>query len=497
MATELKEFVCPKCGGKLFFDPAYQQNACPNCGNKYIINPTGVFEDVATDQAKSMCTNCGANLLFDPSTQTAKCMACSSEYAVITEENTEKFSTPENIYPFGISRDEFRKSFLQNIAQQELIPEDIFEQVKISSEYGAYFPFYNISGDFKVSYTCSIGTDREEEYTEYETETYWMLDGNELTSRPWGEDGNRATEHTRQIAVIKTRTVTDWAPFSSNLQSTFCIGDCIATDEFKGQGYDNFIERNGNSSDLNTYDERLLAGFSMFPINLSEEKVYSENYYAVKGDISRQIEYGLPGDHFKDIKWNGDVSQSISTKLKPFWIVIYKYNDIDYFFINDGTNTNKGIGSFPENNSKKSIVDNIKNEYMERKKQIDEEYNQKLKNVWAPTMVVVVLGIFATLFSGIPVFITTYNHRTDLSPMFITAIISIVLMCVFGGINSASKKKIIYNFNIKSDENESNYQTTLNSQTGSWQMILNTKLSSILSDVNSYYYYILLEGAVK
>lgn len=138
-------------------------------------------------------------------------------------------------------------------------------------------------------YTASIGYDRQEQYQT--TESKFLSEGDWYTCKGVQKRADRSGSY--QVDVIKTRTVTDWQPYSGHIGGD---ATCVAMN-----GSEEYSE--GRLIDVikSTKDESVVEKGEAIvsPVGLKEVK---EN---CRGVVESRIDF--PGDHYKDVHSNASV----------------------------------------------------------------------------------------------------------------------------------------------------------------------------------------------
>ena len=151
--------------------------------------------------------------------------------------------------------------------------------------------------------TASIGYDRQEPYTDYET--YREKVGDSYV--------------TRQRAVTKYRTVTDWRVFQT---------------QYSGEA----TRAAYNSDEYGLDDSAIVTAIKSSKndslVEKGEATVNSTGLARAIAACESHVEWSsvsFPGDRHKDVKFNSESSvQSITCYKLPYYEVTYKYNDKDY-----------------------------------------------------------------------------------------------------------------------------------------------------------------------
>ncbi len=357
------ELKCPNCSGKVNWDLKATSRFCPYCNNP-------LFTKAETEDKEVLCPNCGGILNFNPETQTEVCSSCKSNFRIIDEDDIiELNETADYIFPFTVSQQEYEKAVVQWLAEGEAIPIDIFKKFSLVNNIGIYLPFYRYKIEYDADYSCSVGYDREETYTEWVNEY---------------KDGR-----TRKVPVTRRRTVTDWCPYSDTKSGKivydFSASDFLVT--IKNQinkaeaelDFQTFSEDETGEGSPKTYSEHYMSGFASLGFSKSKKDAY--NHSIIDTIIDRKIKNSIPGDHYKDLSYSqSNEPQIIWSVYKPFWITKYSYEDIICLNVGDGNKAENMIGTRP----------------------VDHKLRQKYRSCLYPAYVGFFISVILTilLFSG-------------------------------------------------------------------------------------------------
>ena len=208
------------------------------------------------------------------------------------------------------AKEDFLRNALIKLSNDKGTPIDILD-----SEFGeieeSQNEYLSVHADVDINYTCQIGNDRKEEY--WDKETYY-------------ENGIK-----KYRDVKKTRTVTDWSPFSgshkseeiaivANLDEDSCnchITDARARDAVRTSNTANWealspedAVNNGDFSDINHSALRTAE-------------------YLCKSKCFNRV--SLPGDRHKDEHYSGSVKvKKITGYILPEFYLQYTYKDKTY-----------------------------------------------------------------------------------------------------------------------------------------------------------------------
>jgi len=329
------------------FDPTAQQVLCQSCGQ------------AATDEVEAIqacdCPNCGAELTLIAGSRQSKCEFCGSSFAMLAEgEDCELTGEiPDNhkyIIPFTVSKEAYQKGMIAWLAAEKLTPTDAFKKIGIIKSEGRYIPHYYCIANFNGRYTASIGHDRIETYIEHVQQR--------------DSKGNMRT-----VPVTKTRVVTDWSPFQSQIKGT-ATNLCEASNDIKKVAYQTNnatpekwklgIEQSSNGlyEPMNVqidrkqaYDTKFTTGYTVLACDEPHSIVYDKG--KITKEIHRQIGKAAPGDRIRNINFQGNIIPDFFLVYRPSWMTVYSYEDKICFNTCDGTNANKHYGTRPVDKDKK------------------------------------------------------------------------------------------------------------------------------------------------
>jgi len=344
----IKSADCKKCGGRMKFDPKTRSTVCSLCSSP--------LEDPKQTKEELKCPNCGAVLSVIKGAGQATCKACGGTFSVFQDEDAYITNLPEAskyVAPFTVPQDEYQKSMLSWLLSKKGIPTDIFDNLAFINSEGCYVPYYYCTVDYDIKWSASIGHNRTEQYTEYVTKTV---------------NGQK-----QSVPVTRTRTVTDWSPFSSSSigrltmscpASTYVqnmenkifripqkkrkktspetdrlIEEFVLDDMFKS------CTSGGTVVRIEKLDTKYTAGFKMIPFEGAAMKVFDRN--RANNQIYARIKSEAPGDAIKNINFRGDLMKNFYALYKPYWITRYSYDDDAFLNICSGNDTRKHSGSVP------------------------------------------------------------------------------------------------------------------------------------------------------
>lgn len=278
--------------------PTIQGIVCTQCGS-------GNIELISEDMGK--CKNCGTQILINKQKDTN---VVTNNVNVYVGENSGEKSISFYMLPKEVSANEFYANALTEIALDKNTPADIFQLAKFSPVKTEYRQYLLGKGTADMTYSATVGYDRKETY--YEKQRDYDRERRMNDGRQYFKD------------VQKTRTVTDWKPFSGTHKGEY-VGSVPNGDNAK----------TCESGDYESFCLKKAVEYSAdsgFPAPLPPSDRAIEG---VKSSIKISAEFAckrqLPGDRNKDFRADGTVELSrIESHVAPQYVLNYKYLGVDY-----------------------------------------------------------------------------------------------------------------------------------------------------------------------
>lgn len=203
---------------------------------------------------------------------------------------------------------EFFRKVLIDLTERKETPIDVLDSQfgEVSEREREYLL---VSGEVDLNYSCTVGYDRQEEYYEqvrdYEKERRY----------------NNGVKYYKNVK--KTRTVTDWSPFSGSRTSSETT--------IVGNGEEDFRDSYQISTCVKTSkEESFQDGVECFEICESSLENASEHCKTLCF-----VGATIPGDRKKDVDYSGTVDvKSVKGVIIPEYSLEYKYNEVDYTYEN-------------------------------------------------------------------------------------------------------------------------------------------------------------------
>lgn len=199
------------------------------------------------------------------------------------------------------SKEDFLRNVLINLSKDTNSPSNIMDS-KFSEVKEFKKEMINVTADVDVSYSGSVGYDRKETYTDYESKYDKDLGKN------------------IQVPVTKTRIVTDWRPHSGNISTHNKVYSTV-----NSEYWDYEIESLFNSATKELKNENIIESSD---VNLN--KIALER--AVRGcETHAEYDVRWPGDHQKDTSYHHNTSVTkIVCYVFPYYEVEYTYDGKTY-----------------------------------------------------------------------------------------------------------------------------------------------------------------------
>ena len=168
-SSDVRRYVCPRCGGKMTFDARRRALTCSYCGARMseyqaimdgaLVQERDFFATLPTAEAHRWelptervltCEGCGATFTLPPSSATGECPFCESAYLVETAESRELIR-PEGVLPFRFDADAAVQCVRQWLIERDFRPDDLDSRAAIARPRGVYVPFwsFDVGGEVK------------------------------------------------------------------------------------------------------------------------------------------------------------------------------------------------------------------------------------------------------------------------------------------------------------------------------------------------------------
>ncbi len=162
--SQLQQYKCPACGGKLEFESGSQKMACPYCSTEFEIETIRQMQDLeSNDQSDDIlwertsnnewqeselagmkvysCNSCGGEIVCDEHTASSTCPYCDSP--VIMSAQFSGGDRPDLIIPFQLDKKAAVQKFKKHIVGYgKFVPKLFKDENHIKEIKGLYVPFW-------------------------------------------------------------------------------------------------------------------------------------------------------------------------------------------------------------------------------------------------------------------------------------------------------------------------------------------------------------------
>lgn len=231
-----------------------------------------------------------------------------------------------------VSEEQFENIVEEWLSGGDYTPDDIIENL-ISERNAKLLPAHFYKARFSGTVSANLGYDRREYYTVYNSQT---------------------KKH-----ETKSRTVTDWRPFSQQVQGE--VNACEYAGDKTFINLANFIDGTGwNQNDIiipdqaASIDKKITNLFALDHNQTWNDRALKRCY----NKANTKARAGLPpSDWVRGFNSNlvFDV-YSIKSVILPFWIYTYEYQNKVYFVVVDGNNPARITGERPINKKRRNTV---------------------------------------------------------------------------------------------------------------------------------------------
>lgn len=195
-----RTFDCPRCGGRLRFDPALVDIRCLNCGfvegvaeepvtAEQVLDftlPTRQSQHWAAAERRFTCGQCGAGALLPVGVTSQICPFCASA-ALLAAPEAAALLPPQGVIPMGLEAEAVSVKVRAWLGQGRLAPDDLIQMARRRPLQPVYVPFWRFNSALTARWRAQV---REGEGRA--AHTVWR-DGEETFFYPrWLQPGARA-----------------------------------------------------------------------------------------------------------------------------------------------------------------------------------------------------------------------------------------------------------------------------------------------------------------
>lgn len=219
--SDIYEYKCPNCGGKLEFDANSQKMKCPFCDSEFDIaeletHPeetaavSGEWQksdsqwDESEDSGMAVytCQSCGGQIIGDSTTAATACPYCGNNVVMSGQFSGEL--RPDLVIPFKLDKKAAKEALKKHIASKKFVPKIFRDENHIDEIKGIYVPewLFSCDVDANIMYKgqrTNEWSDSEYRYTE--TEHYDLERNGMFTVENLPVDGSSKMDDTLMEAI--------------------------------------------------------------------------------------------------------------------------------------------------------------------------------------------------------------------------------------------------------------------------------------------------------
>ncbi len=191
--SDIIEYKCPSCDGRLEFNSGVQKMKCPFCDSEFDVaaimqhdrdlasaqdadqmnwdsSAGGQWQNGETDgMMVYSCSSCGGQVVADSTTSATQCPYCDS--AIVVSGNFTGSLKPDYIIPFKLDKEAATAALTKHLTGKKLLPKVFTEQNHIEEIKGVYVPvwLFDAEADADIRYKCEkrhTWSDSNFKYTE-------------------------------------------------------------------------------------------------------------------------------------------------------------------------------------------------------------------------------------------------------------------------------------------------------------------------------------------
>ncbi len=188
--TATQTFDCPKCGGRLRFDPANQDLRCDSCGFKQPMEgtpapspemvldfslPTRQGQNWAVADRQFTCQQCGGRTVLPPGQASSTCPYCGSSALVAAPDDADLIP-PQAILPMRQSQLDISRLVRAWLGRDFFAPDDLTQLARDSRLTPIYIPFWRFSMNLTLFWRAQVAQGYERRWTWQDGETAFLYE---------------------------------------------------------------------------------------------------------------------------------------------------------------------------------------------------------------------------------------------------------------------------------------------------------------------------------
>ena len=209
--SNVLEYKCPNCGGKLEFDSSTQKMNCPFCDSEIDVEALRSFdeklnrdnsnnvadfrlnEEYLNDEHMSVysCNNCGGEIIADENAAAMHCPYCDNP--VIFTGKLSGVLKPDWVIPFKLNKEDAKRKLSEHLKGKPLLPKIFKSQNHIDEIRAVYVPFWIYDADIDGNFTyegTKVRTWSDSKYAYTETSHFEIFRDGALSFEHVPADGS-------------------------------------------------------------------------------------------------------------------------------------------------------------------------------------------------------------------------------------------------------------------------------------------------------------------
>jgi len=334
--SELIEYKCPCCSGKLEFDSGTQKMKCPFCDSEFDVETVQQYNDELNENSQDSmnwesqagsewqgnelegmkvytCQSCGGEVIAEETTGATHCPYCDNPIVM-----TGSFSgdlRPDFVIPFKLDKEKAKASLMKHLDGKVLLPKIFRSQNHIDEIKGIYVPvwLFNSDVDADIHYKAEI-------------------------HRRWSDNNYRYTEKSYFSVKRSGKIAFELIPVDGSEKMPDDLMESIEPFDFK---------------DAVDFKTAYLSGYLADKYDVTAEQSVERANKRIKEsteDAFRSTVRGYDAVH----RQNGNIrlyNSKFKYALYPVWILNTSWNGKKFTFAMNGQ-TGKFVGNLPADNVK-------------------------------------------------------------------------------------------------------------------------------------------------
>lgn len=196
--SDVMEYKCPACGGKLEFNSNSQKMKCPFCDSEFDVDSLKEYDSILENaneddlswqstagsdwtegETEGMriytCKSCGGEIITDATTSATTCPYCDNP--VVMSGNFKGVLKPDYIIPFKFDKNAAKNALNKHIEGRKLLPKVFKDQNHIDEIKGVYVPvwLFDAEADAQMIYKAEKIRRRSDNEFNYIERNYFSV----------------------------------------------------------------------------------------------------------------------------------------------------------------------------------------------------------------------------------------------------------------------------------------------------------------------------------